>query len=454
MRYYLMHKDIKAALIEINEQGELIKIIDVLNAPHFPFGTAPKKGERNPSGLIRWWNNRRIPMSRNDLEKIRGIALPEGATTQALLLRCCGLSLSDSFWVRPEEEDISFSELDFFENEYSYDLGDALVGRNQGEAKNLMSPDATSEGNLKKRWKTVNGTRTLLKSGTPPYCYEVYNEVIASAVCQALSIPHVPYSLLKDGEETYCSCPDFVSYGQDFVTANMIIEGLGKRNDESSYSFFVRTYRELGIENPEKEIGQMLLVDFLLGNEDRHLNNFGLIRDAKSLSFLGVAPIFDTGSSLGYAKNDQQLASWDKVPWKPFASRSHPTQLDYLENTDWLSPDALFSLPSLVESLLESFGAAIPKARKEAIVRFLSRNVDAVAKRFNLRRGSETILDAVDRAILEYAAGNKQIIESAAACAKEIGVSAITALRHIEKLSSWNILKRVGSRKTGYWTTK
>ena len=43
MRYYLMHKDIRAALIEINEQGELLKIIEVLDAAHFPFGTTPKK---------------------------------------------------------------------------------------------------------------------------------------------------------------------------------------------------------------------------------------------------------------------------------------------------------------------------------------------------------------------------------------------------------------------------
>ncbi len=452
MRYFLMHKDIQAALVEINEQGELTKIIDVLEPTHFPFGTASKKGERNPSGLIRWWNNRRIPMSRDDLKKIRGLVLPEGASTRMLLLRCYGLSLSDSFWIRPEKEEISFSDLDFFENEYSYDLGDALVGKSRTEVKNLMSPDATSEGNLKKRWKIINGTRVLLKSGTPPYYYEVFNEVIASAVCQALAVPHTPYSLFQDSEGVYCACPDFISYGQDFVTANMILKGLGKRNDESSYSFFLRAYKELGVENPEKEIGQMLLVDFLLGNEDRHLNNFGLIRDAKSLAFLGVAPLFDTGSSLGYAKSDQQLASLSKVPWKPFASRSHPTQLDYLKNIDWLSPDALLSIPSVVGSLIESFGNAIPQARKEAMVCFVSHNVNVVAKRFGLEKGFETALNAVDRAILEYASG--KIIANAAICAAKIGVSAITALRHLEKLASLGLLKRVGSRKTGHWVAK
>ena len=314
-----------------------------------------------------------------------------------------------------------------------------------------MSPDATSEGNLKKRWKIRNGERVLLKSGTPPYRYEVYNEVIASSVCRALGFPCVTYFLLKDAEETYCACPDFVSYGQDFVTANMVSEGLERKNDESSYSFFVRAYRALGIEDPEKEINQMLLVDFLVGNEDRHLNNFGLIRDAKTLSFLGVAPIFDTGSSLGFEKTDQQLASLTKVPWKPFASRSHPTQLDYIKDVSWLNEDALFSIPSIVSSTIDSFGDVIPKTRKQAVVSFVSRQVEVVAKRFGLIRKKEFILDQVDHSILEYASRNGNRIASALCCAKTIGVSTITALRHIEKLSSLGILKRVGSKKTGYW---
>ena len=33
-------------------------------------------------------------------------------------------------------------------------------------------------------------------------------------------------------------------------------------------------------------------------NEDRHLNNFGIIRDVNTLKWLDVAPIFDNGQSL------------------------------------------------------------------------------------------------------------------------------------------------------------
>ena len=42
----------------------------------------------------------------------------------------------------------------------------------------------------------------------------------------------------------------------------------------------------------------MFLLDYLILNEDRHLNNFGIIRDVNTLKWLDVAPIFDNGQSL------------------------------------------------------------------------------------------------------------------------------------------------------------
>lgn len=38
--------------------------------------------------------------------------------------------------------------------------------------------------------------------------------------------------------------------------------------------------------------------DFIISNVDRHLNNVGILRDADSLCFERMAPIFDSGKSL------------------------------------------------------------------------------------------------------------------------------------------------------------
>jgi len=41
-------------------------------------------------------------------------------------------------------------------------------------------------------------------------------------------------------------------------------------------------------------------------NEDRHLNNFGIIRDVNTLKWLDVAPIFDNGQSLKIEYYDEE----------------------------------------------------------------------------------------------------------------------------------------------------
>ena len=50
----------------------------------------------------------------------------------------------------------------------------------------------------------------------------------------------------------------------------------------------------------------MYTLDFLIMNEDRHLNNFGIIRDVNTLEWLDVAPIFDNGESLKIEYYDEE----------------------------------------------------------------------------------------------------------------------------------------------------
>lgn len=451
MTYELMHKDIPVATLDIDGKGRIRRIVSVSSYEHFPFGTAPRRGDNNPSALIRWWDNRRIPMSRDDLRKVYGVALPEGASTHILLLHCHGLSLSDSYWIREEGSSTRFEDVNFFENDYSYDLGDALFGKKEaGETLNLVSPDATSEGNLKKRWKIIEGKRVLLKSGTPPMNYEVYNEVIASRVYDALGLEHVPYSLIREGDDVYCACPDFVDYSQDFVTAYMIYESSNKANDESMYSFFVRRYEELGIENAEIALWKMLLVDYLLGNEDRHLNNFGLLRDAKTLRFVGVAPCFDTGSCLGFNRTDAELAHLEEVPWKPFKTHAKRNQLSYIREVGWLNACALMTLPQLIDDVCHSFGNAIPDTRREAIVAFVTHRVEEVRKKYGLMPEGRH-LELFDWYITDYGKRHGGIISNASILAEALNAKLITVMRHISRLTKLGYLRRVGAKKNGYW---
>ena len=55
----------------------------------------------------------------------------------------------------------------------------------------------------------------------------------------------------------------------------------------------------------------MYILDFLIMNEDRHLNNFGIIRNVNTLEWIDIAPIFDNGQSLNipYYNEDEAIVS-------------------------------------------------------------------------------------------------------------------------------------------------
>ena len=72
-----------------------------------------------------------------------------------------------------------------------------------------------------------------------------------------------------------------------------------KRYDSiEDYEAYIAEVEKNGIENAREMMENMYILDFLIMNEDRHLNNFGIIRDVNTLKWISVAPIFDNGQSL------------------------------------------------------------------------------------------------------------------------------------------------------------
>lgn len=47
-------------------------------------------------------------------------------------------------------------------------------------------------------------------------------------------------------------------------------------------------------------MGYQIITDFIISNSDRHLNNFGILRDSSSLKWVSYAPLFDSGNSMFY----------------------------------------------------------------------------------------------------------------------------------------------------------
>lgn len=132
MRYDFMHRDIFVAELDLDDSsGWIQNILRIENKDHMPVGTMIEDSSLDVDRLKRWWINRSIPMSRSG---IRGVLSELDITsTSVLLTKSMGLGLSDQYWIRLSGTDVNWSDVNFFENPFTEDLGDLLIGYDTGK---------------------------------------------------------------------------------------------------------------------------------------------------------------------------------------------------------------------------------------------------------------------------------------------------------------------------------
>ena len=81
------------------------------------------------------------------------------------------------------------------------------------------------------------------------------------------------------------------------------------------------------------------------------MNNFGALRNAETLEWLGMAPIYDSGSSLGYDKTVPLMKDREEIVCKPF-KRHHDEQLMLVSSFDWIDFSALDDIRQIITEVL------------------------------------------------------------------------------------------------------
>lgn len=351
-----MHKRIAAADLELDEvTGSIRKIGRIFASEHLPPGIPMDQGSADRAALNERWMDRSIPASRSGIREAMEIL--EIPSPQALLPRCYGLSLSDQYWICPKDTRLRWEDINFFTNTFSDDIGDVLFGvRKKADGLNFSSPDN-------------------------PFRQQPFNEVIASGIMERLDISHVPYTLLWDQHAPYSVCENFVTKDTELIPAWRIYKTQKKDNSTSVYQHFVMCCEALGIEGAVPFLNRMMALDYMIANEDRHFNNFGVLRDAQSLEWLGFAPIYDSGSSLGYDKMAGQILTGKEVLCKPFKNH-HKEQLALVSDLSWIRFDRLSDIQELMKEVFSAGEAAdyIGKDRLGAIVRTTQQRIEDLSR--------------------------------------------------------------------------
>lgn len=305
MIYFLMHENTKLALFEYENQNISAVVVNEKEKEKLPFLEMSSK--KIEDKIAEWIMNRGIPVTRQRIDV--DLQVLNTKNVQDYMINNLGLSLTDHYWICPKDSDYTWETINLYENDftsvYSLDLRD---DKKTIAGKTNFVPSASLKGDLKKKWIIdENGIRRLVKGNYNHTCRQSLSEVLATEIHKRQNkFEYTPYSLIEissDGQLiTGCECPNFTDIHTEFIPAIDIVNSIKKSNDSNYYEAYIEYCGIHGIDADymREFMEYQILTDFIITNTDRHLNNFGVIRDSKTFQFIKPAPIFDSGNSMFY----------------------------------------------------------------------------------------------------------------------------------------------------------
>ena len=388
-KFTLMNKNKKIFDFEYNDEEHIIEKFErnyPNNEIYAPFGLI-KDDKIDKNQFNRWWKNRQIPASRNGLKEILYKSnIYDKDHFDLLDSKAYCLSLSDQYWVKSVDENILWEDINFFEHEFSEDIGKIFFDRNNNLSNlNLNTPDMTSNGNYEKRWKIINGDRYLLKAGSKMINQEPFNEVIATKLYERIlnDDEYVKYSIVYENDRAVSICKNFITKETELIPAWKINEYYEFLNNENKYEHYIRCLNNLKIPNANILVDKMIICDFILANKDRHFNNFGVIRNVETLEFEKVAPLFDNGCSLWFDENDMYVGEFFLT--KPF-EEYEKTQVSLVRNFEWFDIQKLEGFTNEVKEILLN-NKLLSQERIDKIIEQIKKRIEFINQ---LKQSKET----------------------------------------------------------------
>lgn len=288
----VMHKD--KVVARISARGEA----EICDPQFMPYDLYLEEGGdfdtifNNANEFQHWCASRVLSLDRTHakaiLNTIGASQNPTDRDRASIALSCRCVSLTDVHWVREFGEDVTFAQINLYDNSLNEAIvelslrGKSLTVTNQElvTARDL-APDLSTKGLFPKAWIRRGGTFLLLKDGGPD---SVRRELLASQICQCFDIPQVVYQAGEyDGEPVTQS--QIITSKDRSIIPMRAFEVYAVNHDLDPIEAAIRL-------DPVTYYG-MNLLDYLTGNTDRHRENWGVLVDNDTNRPVSLYPLMD-----------------------------------------------------------------------------------------------------------------------------------------------------------------
>ncbi len=238
--------------------------------------------------LYGWLASRAIDRHRTNSRLVKRLARLTTAEDPDVAMKVYGATITDNYWVKPTGTDLTYEQVRFYANPFA---DTALFGSMRpftdgSWQNNIASPELTNTGSFEKCWKKEDGEWWLYKHGDID---AQYAELFIYNLGETLGLSMAHYTLADD----YVKSKDVTNDAAvNLDPAAGLIDG--------NYDDYFLNYEIFSQISPEvaKSYVNMLYLDALCNNVDRHENNYGLLRDGRTGDVLSFAPLFDHNIAL------------------------------------------------------------------------------------------------------------------------------------------------------------
>lgn len=358
--YILMHKDTPCAAVVMEDDIWKVAGYHTVDPSFTPF-----LGNCDRKKFSRWWEMRAVPASRELMKRVMtdaGFLTPEGYLAKNL-----ALSMTDTYWVCPEEAPLHYSDVSFL-NLIRH--GGKIIPYHNASS---FDPNASLGGQMNKYWDLNGDIPVLVKESYKYYGQQALNEVFATKLHerQNADIPFVHYSAERTEDGGMITrCNAFTSEHAELISAYEVIESEAIPNHSNNYNAYIDILEKHGIDRQRMQdfMDYQTLTDFIISNTDEHLLNFGVLRDPDTMKLIGPAPIYDSGNSMFYDDNRIRPYSRAELLERKITG-FYKTEEKMLFNVKNPSLIRIDLLPTPKETKNFYSGGGIPEGKAEFIAR-------------------------------------------------------------------------------------